>query len=241
MSSAIPPITPAKLLFLQSSVYSIRRKFIFMPQNRPAAIIHRASLSAVTLQSCTRAGSHTPQQGWDVGEQLVPATCPPWPEHHVKLIECRQKGHQSLYFVHLGSLCSDNKEIFSSTQLQQLVKGTWSSLKKLQMVPRMVFSPSLPPAAATIPASQSGSAAVQNLPVARSPWGGFQHSSPHSSRRCQGSNTTQSLGICLSPAFPILFASGLPLPIPQAIFLRQTHKDKPHKGNIKLRLYHLLY
>lgn len=207
-----------------------------MPQNRPAAIMHRPSLPAVTLQSCSRAGSHLPQQGWDVGAQLDPATYPPWPEHHVKPIGCRQKGHQSPYFVRLKSLCSDSKGIFRSTQLPQLVTGTWSSLKKLQTVPRMVFSPSLPPAAATTLASQSGSAAVQNLPVARNPWGGFQHSSPHSAGRCQGSNTTQSPGICLSPAFPVLFASWLPFPIPQAIFLRQTHKD-----NTELRLHHPLH
>lgn len=73
-----------------------------------------------------------------------------WPEHHVKPIGHGHKGQKAPYFPCLRSLCSDNK-IFSSTLLLQLVEEPQSSLKKLQKVPLMAFSASLPPAPAAAP------------------------------------------------------------------------------------------
>lgn len=68
------------------------------------------------------------------------------PELHVQPI-----GRGAPYFARLRSLSSDNKDVFSSTQLPQVVKRTLSSLKVMQKVPLLTFPLSLAPAPAVAP------------------------------------------------------------------------------------------
>lgn len=130
---------------------------------------------------------------------------------------CGHKGQKAPYFPCLRSLCSDNKEVFSSTQLPQLVKGTLSSLKMMQRVPLMAFSlcplPQLQPQPSAPPIWQI---CFANLSSYEESLGKI--SVPICTLiREMSEHATQPLGICLSPALSMLFASRLPLP--QAIFL----------------------
>lgn len=141
------------------------------------------------------------------------------------------------YFACLLSLHRDNKEVFSSTQLPRLVKGTEFIKNDAKSATDGIFSLSPPPAAAScIPDLVNPLCKPSRLQrVPREDFGADLHAHQGDVGTC---NITQPLGLPkASPSYAIC----IPAPSSTSSFPRgKKHRDKFHQGNTESGLHHPL-